>query len=202
MTTASGPESDPLNALRLLWLQNDEPPPAPDASALRRASQRMRRRVWIRNLTEWAAAALLLPLCVRGMLRTERLLTQLGLLGIACAGLYVSAALYRRGRLGRTPASASTTEFLQAHVAALDRQAQLLEAVWRWYLLPFVPGVALVYVDAARAALTAGGAHPERLWLSLVGVVLLSALLFAGVARLNGRAARALRREIAALSER
>lgn len=202
MTPPNEPESDPLESLRHAWLQQAEPAPEVSASALQRAARRLRRRVWIRNLTEWGAALLLVPACLQSMLRSDRLLTRVGLIGIAVGGLYVSAVLYRRGRAGRPPESASTAEFLRAHVRALARQAELLESVWRWYLLPFVPGVALVYLDAALAALAASRGNPRAagIWLGLSGAVLLTCLVFAAIAALNRRAARDLRREAAALA--
>jgi hypothetical protein len=113
--------------------------------------------------------------------------------------VYVSAALYRRGRIGRQPETASTAAYVRAHAAALGRQAQLLESIWRWYLLPFVPGVTLSYLDGALAALDRGAT--ARVWLWLLGAWLLTWLVFYGIARLNRRAARALRREMAALGE-
>jgi hypothetical protein len=201
VTSAGGPASDPFESLRQQWLSSSEPAPAIDPATLRRAAQRLRRRVWLRNLTEWGAALLLLPLCLQNALRSDRLLTRAGFLGIALAALYVSAVLYRRGRLGQQPRFAATAEFLRAHVDALGRQASLLESAWRWYLLPFLPGTTLIYVDVALAGLAREPALGLRLWLVLAGLALLTGLLFLGVAALNRRAARALRREMAALSE-
>jgi hypothetical protein len=200
MTTAGGAASDPFEPLRQQWLQASEPPPAIDAATLRRASQRLRRRVWIRNLTEWGAAVLLLPPCARSALHHDRLLTRGGLLGIALAALYVSAVLYRRGRLAPATRFASTDEFLTAHVGALGRQAALLESAWRWYLLPFMPGITLVYVDAALVGLAREPALRLRIWLVSAGLWLVTGLVLLGVAALNRRSARALRREMAALT--
>jgi hypothetical protein len=181
-------------------MQSAEPPPALDASALQRAALRLRRRVWRRNLTEWGAAVLLLPLCVYRLSNDQRVVARLGALAIAMAAIYVSAALWARGRVGRQPETASTLEFSRAHVSALEGQARLLESVWRWYLLPFVPGVALSYADGALGALAKGA--PARVWLLMLASWSLTWLVFYGIARLNQRAARDLRREIAALEDR
>jgi hypothetical protein len=201
MTTPSDTESDPLPELRDLWLRRGEPPPAIDASALSRAAGRLRRRVLVRNLTEWGAAALLVPFCAHAVLRGERSLTRLGFLGIALAALYVSAALYRRGRVAQPP-SASTEVYRRAHIAALERQAQLLESVWRWYLLPFVPGITLIHLDAALGALARSGAPATLIGLVTAASWLVTLLVFFGIAALNRRGARRLRREVAALGER
>lgn len=200
MTAPSGPPPDPLHELRSLWMQSAEPPPVIDDGALQSAAQRLRRRVWRRNLTEWGAAVVLLPLCAYRLVNEQRPLTRLGMLAIAIAAVYVSAALYRRGRVGRQPESASTLEFSRAYVRALDGQARLLESVWRWYLLPFVPGVTLCYLDAGLVVLARSGGS-ARAWLVLLGGWLFTGLVFYGIGRLNRRAASHLRREIAALGE-
>ena len=200
--TPESPASDPLNELRELYFGNPGSAPALDSRAIERAARRLRRRVWIRNLTEWGAAAVLVPLSASQVLHETRLGTQLGLVGITIAALSVSAELYRRGRPGRQPPSASTAEFLQRHVQSLGRQAELLEGVWRWYLLPFVPGITLIYADVAWAAYTrSGGAVSGRVWLSLIGSWLLTGVVFVGIGLLNRRAALGLRREMAALGE-
>jgi len=200
--TPESPAADPLKELRQLWLEEPASVPAIDSRAIERAARRLRRRVWIRNLSEWSAAVVLVPLALDGVLHGTRLVTQLGLCAIAIAAIYVSAELYRRGRLGQQPPSASTAEFLQHHVHALGRQAELLESVWRWYLIPFVPGISLIYADVAWAAVArTGGALSGWVWLTLVGAWLLTGLVFVGIGMLNRRTALGLRREMAALGE-
>lgn len=202
MTEPNTPERDPLSELKQLWIAVDETPPVVDRAALERSARRLRRRVWARNASEWGAAILLLPLCAQAAVRSDRWGARLGLLCIALAGLYISAVIYQRGHV-RKDASTATGEFLQAHVAALAEQATLLESVWRWYLAPFLPGITLVYVDAALAALAErGGGQPASVWLTILGGWLLTGLVFVGIGMLNRRGARGLRREIAALSER
>ena len=200
MTTPIHPESDPLASLSQLWLANAERPPRVDASALQRAAGRLRRRVLIRNLSEWGVAALLVVYCVRQIVEVERVLGRLGFLAMALAALYISLELHRRGRVASPPASA-TEVFRRAHVGALERQAQLLESVWRWYLLPFVPGITLVHLDATFAALARSGAQ-STIWLVSTASLLFTLLVFLAIGALNGRAARDLRREMRALTER
>jgi hypothetical protein len=201
--TPSDPSGrDPLSELRALWLQPVEPAPLLDPAALRQAARRFQRRIWARNLREWGAALVLVPLSAQGALRAPRWGTRLGLLCMALAGLYVSVQLYRRGRVGRVPESAPATEYLQGRITALSGQAELLESVWRWYLLPFVPGITLIYGDVALAALRHGiPAHAVRGGLAVLAGWLGTWLLFFVIARLNRRAARELRRQIATLSE-
>jgi hypothetical protein len=196
----TNPASDPLNELRQLWLEAPGSAPPVDPRALERAARRLRRRVWVRNLSEWSAAVVLVPLTLDGVLHGTRLGIRLGLCAIILAAIYVSTQLYRRGRLGKQPPSASTAEFLQHHLQTLRRQAELLESVWRWYLLPFVPGITLIYVDAARGALArADGAASARIWLTMIGSWFFTGLIFIGIDMLNRRAAARLRREMAAL---
>jgi len=201
MTSPMNPEPDPLSALSQIWLAaSAERPPRVDPSALGRAARRLRRRVLIRNLSEWGVACVLVAFCVQRIVTLERLLGRLGFLGVALAALYISFELHRRGRVA-TPLASSTESYRRAHLAALERQARLLESVWRWYLLPFVPGITLVHLDATLAALARSGAQ-STIWLVSTASLLFTLLVFLAIGALNGRAARDLRREMRALTER
>jgi hypothetical protein len=74
------------------------------------------------------------------------------------------------------------------HRNELERQRQLLDGVWRWYLGPFVPPA--VVAVAARFH-----DRPEALW-GNVGIATGLVGVFCGVAWLNARAAAKLAREI------
>jgi hypothetical protein len=66
---------------------------------------------------------------------------------IACCS-FVVWNLHRRGRAVATPISASTSALIDFQRAELVRQRDALASVWRWYFLPFVPGMAVFAVFA------------------------------------------------------
>lgn len=68
--------------------------------------------------------------------------------------LYVAFQLHRRGSAQPTPAAEDALAF---HRAELLRQRDALRSAWRWYLLPFAPGLGLFMVGLARTL-------PEDAW--------------------------------------
>ena len=64
----------------------------------------------------------------------------------------------------------------------------MIRSVWWWYLLPFVPGLALILIGRAIE-------RPDR-WLRALGVAAVFAATFIIVGKLNERVARKLQRRI------
>ena len=75
------------------------------------------------------------------------------------------------------------------HRRELERQRDLARDVWKWYLLPFVPGLlAVVAVPALHS--------PPEKWIRALPFILLWAAMFYAVWRLNKRGANKLQRQI------
>jgi hypothetical protein len=106
------------------------------------------------------------------------------LLATAC----VVYRLHRHGSILAMPEEFALTSCVEFHRAQLLRQRDLLRSVWRWYLLPFVPGLFLLLM--ARAAVDPGRA---------TRAALINVLVFLGIGWLNERAARRIDREIESL---
>jgi hypothetical protein len=86
------------------------------------------------------------------------------------------------------PADLGVRDCLQFHRAELERQRDLLRSVWYWYLLPFVPGAAVILI--ARAI-----ERPDRRVLALVvGVAFVVGFVLVG--KLNETGARRIQRAI------
>lgn len=65
---------------------------------------------------------------------------------IVLGALYVAFSLHRHARAASAPPVASITGLLDFHRAELARQRDALVTVWRWYVLPFAPGLVLWFV--------------------------------------------------------
>lgn len=105
--------------------------------------------------------------------------------------LYVCYQLQKRGSARKLPAEPGLKTCLEFHRTELVQQRNLLRDVWRWYLLPFVPGFSLFFASQVMQA-------PWTRWgIFLVWFV----ILFAGIGMLNRWAARRLQREIEALEK-
>ena len=82
----------------------------------------------------------------------------------------------------------------------LERQCEALLSVWRWYLLPFVPGI-VVFILGVAFAPSAGMPMLESISLSVTGLGF-AAIVMGFVWLLNLLAARTLQTEIRALALR
>jgi hypothetical protein len=114
---------------------------------------------------------------------------RIGHLLIVAGMLYLVAQLHARASARKPPRDGTAMEYLACLRIELARRQQALATVWRWYLLPFVPGT--LVITGARAM-----EEPEFAWLPhLLGF---GALLFA-VHLLNRFAAARIGKRLAAL---
>lgn len=168
---------------------------------VRRQARKLESRVFWRNGREYAAC--LLVVAAFGYYATvfDATLIRAGC-GLVIAGaLFTVFRLHKMGAAREVPAELAFHSCLAFRRQELERQRVLLLGVWRWYLLPFVPGMAVFLVGLFAFAMQQPHASEHRgaivvvFGLTAVGC----ALVFAGVARLNRWAARKLQREIEAL---
>ena len=117
--------------------------------------------------------------------------------------VYSMVVLHRNGSARRVPAALVGGSCVDFHRDELRRQRDLLLGVWRWYLLPLVPGLLVFLTGGLVQALQLPGVSARRgVVLAGFGAVALAlALLLLGVAKLNHWAARRLQRELDALEE-
>ena len=180
-----------------LWAAESADARFTERDALERKRTEFERRVRRRNLAEYLSGGLVIPVFAWFAWLTaqggETILT-LGWLFATAGMVVVLAALYRRaGNLPRQP----ETDCRSHLRTQLEHQRRALASVPRWYLAPLTPGIALVLVGSMFPLAREAG------WgIALGGVAIPAAVvaaIFAGIAWLNRRAARALEREIAAL---
>src|SRR5262249_25439417 len=135
--------------------------------------------------------------------RAPNTLGRLGAGLIVVAAIYIIYSLRIRGSAQNIPEDAARMSFIQFHRLSLERQRDLLEDIWRWYLLPFVPGFVLLGISSAvrDGVLMNPNRTPQQLRHGFV-LLLFNAMVFIFmflVAALNKRGARKLQRKIDAL---
>lgn len=185
-------DKDPL---RDLWATDKGDKFTMSIAELTARSDRFRSKIKRRNITEYVAAALVI--CIFGwMAYTIPVLSvRIG------AGLIVLAALYISWKLNKIASvnadDAPVENVANMHRRELVRQRDALRSVWRWYLMPFVPGIV---VFTLGTSIGTGASLPawavvlsSAVSLSFVGAV------FFGVWALNAYAARKLDEQIKAL---
>ena len=174
--------NDPRN----LWQGQEVEKVILTVDEVRRRAARFERRIHWRNAREYVAGALVVALFTSQLWRAHGWRLTPALLTIA-GTIYVMFQLHRRGSARSLPADVGIRGSIEFHRVELERQRDAVHSMWRWYLLPFVPGFAAVLV-------VTGIDHGIHAGLIRAGVGLV--LIFVGIWALNERGARRLNRRI------
>jgi hypothetical protein len=173
--------NDPIN----LWQSQEVEKMTITLDQIRSRSSCFERRLYWRNIREYAGGAIALALLTPQLWSAHS--WRLASVVLLITGLlYVMWQVYLRGARP-APADAAIRPLLEFHRRELERQRDALRSVWRWYLLPFAPGLALTLIALALDR----GIHAAFVLSGIIFVV-----AFAGVWLLNDRAARKLDRKI------
>lgn len=185
-------EHDPL---RELWASDQGDKFTMSISELTARSDRFQARIKRRNLIEYLAAALVIAVFGWVAFVVPVLSVRIGAGLIMAGALYISWQLNKVGSLSAP--GPGTEDLLTVHRRELVRQRDALRSVWRWYLLPFVPGILVFTLGTSIQA----GAHlpiGAVVATSLVSLGFTSAV-FIAIWAVNAMAARKLDDEISAL---
>lgn len=175
---------------------------------IREKARKFEKSIRARNFIEYAAAAIVLVNFGLQIFRPEPLnvMTRIGSGLIVLATIYVVYMLHTRGSAKNIPEAMARASFIDFYRSSLENQRDLLLRIWRWYLLPFVPGMAAMFVSFAirDGLLFNPNPSPEQLrdglfLLIFVGVII---AFFFVVAAINKRSARKLQAQIDALDRR
>ncbi len=190
------PERDPFQTL---WTQDTEDPFTMSLADIHTRATKFQSRIRTRNVTEYAAAALVIGIFGWMAFIIPVPVVKAGCALIILGALYIcwklhSMASARRG--DELDAAASLADY---HRAELVRQRDALSTVWRWYLAPLVPGMLLFNVGTVFTP-----ENPMPLLAKLASLAFslgIIAAVFAGIAWLNARAVRKLDKEIAGIDQ-
>lgn len=189
-------DHDPL---RDLWAGQETGNFAMPLEEVRRKARGFQKTIRRRNMMEYAASIFVMIAFGGVALTVPDWGVRAGAGLIILGTLYVVWKLHTMARAagaGEIDAALSLTAF---HKGELLRQRAALATVWRWYLMPFVPGM-IVFLSAVSFAPDNPAPLLAKLTLFLFSLGIVGGL-FAGIAWLNGRAVKALDAEIAALEE-
>jgi hypothetical protein len=177
----------PPDDLRKVWQNQTVEANQMSLDELRRKAEKFQKRIHNRNFREYAASVFVIAAFGYYIWRFPAVRLGSGL--IIAATLYVMYQLHKRGAAKNVPAALGLGTCRDFHRRELELQRDLLKDVWKWYLLPFAPGLlAFVAVPAMHS--------PPDKWLRAVPFILLCAVFFYAVAILNQRGARKLQRQI------
>jgi len=188
-------DHDPIQKL---WTQQTEEPFVMTLADVHLHAHRFQSRIRTRNLTEYAAAALVIVFFVWLAATVPEPLVQISAGLIVVGALYVCWKLYQLGRAAtRGEMNAAAQSWVAFHRAELVRQREALRTVWSWYLAPFIPGM-VVFLAGVSFTEANPAPLPARLGVFLAGLGLMAAV-FAVIWWLNAQAVKKLDVEIAAV---
>jgi hypothetical protein len=153
----------------------------------------LERRVQRRNIAEYAAALVVVAFVLPPIWTAPNGVLAAGGAVLLAGIAYVTYRLHAFGSARSMPAALATRSCVEFHRAELERQRDLLQNVWTWYLLPFWPGMGLILIGATME-------RPDR-WPFALGTAVLAVLMAFQIAWMNKRSARTLQEMIDRLEE-
>jgi hypothetical protein len=159
---------------------------------IREKARSYQRNIQWRNAREYAAIAATSVFFGWTIFRIPLAGMRVGAALCILGGWYVAYQIYRRARSRSAPADLALANCMEFYRGELARQRDFLSGIWRWYLGPFLPGLAWLIVGAAAA----NPARLPRVWPFLAGYALVIALAFVLIARMNLKAAGKLQKRI------
>jgi len=182
------PNEPNLNDIGNLWQGQETEKMTITLDEIRFKATRFERRIHWRNMREYMAAAVVVAIFAANAWRQHGW-DRLPPLLLIAGTLYSMFELSRRGA-NAMPAEAGMTACLDFYRRELERQRDALRSVWRWYLLPLVPGLAATLIVSRGIAVA-----------KLIAIAALFALVLGGVWGVNQWAAKKLERKIRDLAE-
>ena len=176
------------NDIQKAWQSQPTESLAMSLREIRNRAGKFERRIKHRNLRESIAAAVVVAAFGWLALVFENTIARAGCVLVILGTFYMVRQLYRRGSVARLPQEAGLLTSIEHYREELIRQRDLLRGIWSWYIGPFLPGSALLYIAGLVS-------RPDK-----VGDLGLNALLFGSmlliVWGINWRAAKKLQQQI------
>jgi hypothetical protein len=158
---------------------------------------RFQRRIHWRNVREYVAAALVVVFFGWEFWRAGDVLVRIGFGSMIVGVFYLIWHLLTKGSWQSLPEEAGLSSCIEFQRRQLVQQRDLVSSVWRWYLGPLVPGMAVLLVAFWRA----NPGHLKHPAFIVLPEAVFFAVVLVAIARLNESAARRLQRQIDELDE-
>lgn len=158
---------------------------------------KFQRRIHWRNIREYVAAIVVVVFSAYEFFRGGDQLVRTGF-GLIIAGtFYLIWHLLSKGSWRPLPEDAGLSSCIEFQRRQLVQQRDLVSSVWRWYLGPLIPGMAILLL----AFYHANPGHVKHPSLIVLPEAIFFAVISVAVAKLNARAACRLQRQIDELDE-
>jgi hypothetical protein len=179
---------DPADDFGHLWKGQPAEEERMSIDDIRKRARAMEGAVRRRNLREYVAGGIVLVAFGYVAWTDSSSVVRVGAALIVVALLYVVRQMRARGSVQPMPATLALTDCIAFHRNELERQRDLLQSIWSWYLLPFVPGMLVILIGRAIQ-------RPER-WAFVAASSLGIGAAFFVVGWINARVAKKIQRRI------
>ena len=186
----------PSTDMKNVWQSQPTEPPRIRPGEVRRKMNKFERRIFWRNVREYAAGLLVIAIFGYYEWRFNTLLVRLGSGMIIAGTLYVMYQLHRRASTRPAPADLGSSTCIEFHRKSLERQRDALRAVWSWYLLPFAPGLVILAIGSIASQRAAHQGSLGHLVISILASQGIIPAVFFAIWKLNRRAADRLQTQI------
>jgi hypothetical protein len=180
------------DSIKQAWQASVEIAGAPPLEEVRKKADKFYRKIRLRNSIEYVACAVVVVLYVPRVLAVEYMHQRVGLTLLVLAALSVVWQLHRRAS-AESPERAGEAPLYLFLRAQLVRQRDALREVFWWYLLPFVPGFAVIFVGNGIVPEVERAGPPIWVRWLILGVM---GAIYVGVWWINQLGARRLQRHI------
>ena len=178
-----------MDDLRNLWQNQQVEDMKISITELRAKAAKFQKRIRRRNLREQVACLFVIVAFGWMFYKSVAVGPRIGFGLIVAGAVYIGWHLYAKATPKALPSDIGSANGLDFYRRELERQRDLLQDIWKWYLGPLIPGMAILVIGGIL------NAPPERRWFSSAYAMFCIAL-FWGIGRLNFRAARRLNGQI------
>jgi hypothetical protein len=183
-----------------IWKNQHVEPVHVSLTELRKKAKKFERRVFWRNLREYAASVIVVAGFGFYIWKFPAPMARFGCVLVIAGVLFVVHTLHKRGSSRSLPAELTLCDCLEFHRKELERQRDLLRSVWTWYLLPLVPGLLVFLLGIYQWQMKRPGAQTRFITIHLGFTAVVCAVVFIAVGQLNQWGARKLQQKIDALN--
>jgi uncharacterized membrane protein HdeD (DUF308 family) len=196
-------ESEDIADAKSLWKNQPIEPIAISLAYLQQKAQKFEKQIGWRNLREYAGGVVGVVVFGYYIWKFPFPLFRTGCVLVIAGALYVVYMLHKRGAPRAVPKEMAFRNCLDFHRRELERQRDLLCSVWKWYLLPLVPGMVVFMVGLYWRAMEQPNApaHARTIMLKFALAAAGCVIVLVGVGEMNRRAAGKLQLRIDALNQ-
>jgi hypothetical protein len=149
-----------MDEFRNLWQSQEVEEMRMAIEELRAKAGKFHRRIQRRNLIEQLGALYVVIVFGRGFMTTTELVPRIAAALAIAGAIYVAWHLQKWGASNSLPAELGRVSCVGFYRGELERQRDLLRGVWKWYLGPLLPGLAVFTIYRIRTAQPIGGMSP------------------------------------------